>query len=174
MVCNSNDESLIKDVKTAPCGKPFDRVIGYDANALYAGRLRQELPTGPGTLFLKKSNNEPMTGKFMGNMSNGFSKSSKGLLYQTYFLSFFVESISWLEHEQKEMRKQKPDFTIQHYWTIKGEKRFINMHDFIYVDGFATDSNETYAYEYFGCFHHACSHCGTNPDKKDFENQRRR
>ena len=74
------------------------------------------------------------------------------------------------------MRKQKSssDFTIQHYWTCQGEKRFILLHEFYYVDGFAIHSNQTYAYEFLGCLHHACSHCGTNPDKRDSENQRRR
>ena len=93
---------------------------------------------------------------------------------QRSILILFLESITWLEHEQREMRKQKPEFTIQHYWSIRGEKRFIVSKEFLYLDDFAIHSNETYAYEYLGCLHHACSHCGTNPDKKDLEDQRRR
>ena len=117
-----------------------------------------------------------MTGVFMGNLSNGFSKSSKGSTKKTFsFENYFTESIHWLEHCEREMRLTKPNFTIQHYWKILGEKRLIVDKDFLYLDGFARDdSNETYAYEYLGCFHHFCSHCGTNPEKQDLENQRKR
>ena len=78
MTNSPENEQFIRQVKFAKCGKPFKKIIGYDANALYAGQIMSDLPTGPGTFFRKKES--LFIGEWMGNKSNGFTRASFGEL----------------------------------------------------------------------------------------------
>ena len=46
---------------------------------LYSGKLRDELPLGPGTLFKPEDNSNLWKGTFMGQKSNGISQWSFGM-----------------------------------------------------------------------------------------------
>ena len=76
--CNPEDDKFIKQVRYAKCGKKYKKIFGFDANALYAGQIMSDLPTGPGTYFRKEG--EKFIGEWMGNKCDGFSKASFGEL----------------------------------------------------------------------------------------------
>ena len=50
---------------------------------MYAGVLKEDIPTGPGT-FMKRDDNGVFTGQFMGLKSNGLTRWSFGLCSKYY------------------------------------------------------------------------------------------
>ena len=79
MITNSiaNDNHYIHQVRYAKCGRQYKKIFGFDANALYAGQIMSDLPTGPGTYFRK--NGDKFIGEWMGNKCDGFSRVSFGM-----------------------------------------------------------------------------------------------
>ena len=146
---------------------------------MYAGKLKQSIPTGPGTFFRKNDSNI-FVGEWMGNKSDGHTRWSFGERMKKRISSnIILESINWLEYMQKSERLRKSDseeyYQIRHFFR-GGEKRFIDNESIVYVDGYAEndDASETWIFEFLGCQYHYCENCGSNLNKRKKDEDRER
>lgn len=122
----------------ANSGKKFVVFIGFDAANLYGFSMSQELPTGKGILYQKRTNNK-FEVEIMANSKKNFSK----------------EAITWLSWCQglTEFKNHK----IEH--ALNGDERVIKLEDITFSpDGYCEIDGIKHFFFYHGCWWHR-HHC---------------
>ena len=128
---------------------------------MYSGKIRDDLPLGPGTILLPEENSNLWKGSFLAPKSNGSSKWS-------------FQSIEWLQWIEKRMQATHPGLIIKTFFKGGEERLLDDSFGQIYLDGYAVYQGRKYAFEYNGCAWHYCIHCGRNPEKRLEEEKRQR